>query len=109
MSASKHTPGPWTPKPTPHSQIQDWVVLGAAVNGHSKRVCSIDFDAPESDARLIAAAPDLLAALELLADYAEAEVRGHDESVPAHLRCISAGQMAEAVIAARAAIAKATQ
>jgi hypothetical protein len=60
---TKHTPGPWKVNATPHSSNQDWVVLDSGTNGRNKRVCAVYSDNDEADARLIAAAPELLEAL----------------------------------------------
>lgn len=71
MTASKHTPGPWTfHRPwSGFSQItgpNDELVFGIAAG-------SVDEKRPdcecEANARLIAAAPDLLAALKTLSHY----------------------------------------
>jgi len=60
---TKHTPGPWREGSTAHSK---WVEAGAV------RICQVDteeenaginFYESEANARLIAAAPDLLASL----------------------------------------------
>ena len=80
---SGHTPGPWLASSAPwpkgpgasieiHSKDGDWIgsihgdhaiVDGAPVRGFPSN------DSGESNARLIAAAPDLLAALEGIADH----------------------------------------
>lgn len=68
---TKHTPGPWREGSTAHSK---WVEAGAV------RICQVDtdeenagisFDESEANARLIAAAPDLLEVLALLANWIE--------------------------------------
>jgi hypothetical protein len=68
---SAHTPGPW-------ELIQEgWdgqFIYGfdSRVHGGSKRFIaevSLDFDGAEDNARLIAAAPDLLAVLKKIRDY----------------------------------------
>lgn len=87
MSAAKHTPGPWSIQTEdPEAWVAEcypfWIVAPkyyAATVG--------------ADARLIAAAPDMLAALEELLDAAE--------------RHIFAGECLHQRDAARAAIAKA--
>ena len=71
-TAASHTPGPWTT----HADAPFEVVMDdgdvnpliATVNA-----CSASVDRPQAlaDARLIAAAPDLLAALEALTAWAE--------------------------------------
>ena len=62
MSAAKHTPGPWRPA---RSRDYGWLVnaaTGCVALARSGSVEARD-DATEANARLIAAAPDLLAAL----------------------------------------------
>lgn len=67
MSTAQHTPGPWDYNPT----IRDIVIFGIATPGVSRRYAILHslsengvFNDAEDDAnaRLIAAAPDLLAA-----------------------------------------------
>ena len=66
---SAHTPGPWAAVRTPASGYFDWHVHAKSGPGRLMQI-GIDTDNTEADARLIAAAPDLLAALErLLACY----------------------------------------
>jgi hypothetical protein len=62
---TKHTPGPWEAKETPHSSNQNFVVLDCA-KPRNKRICAVYSDNEAADARLIAAAPDMLAMLEYL-------------------------------------------
>ncbi len=65
---TKHTPGPWVARPDPNALLpDDWCVgIGDSLANIDKvAVCS------ERDARLIAAAPDLLDALQALCEYAE--------------------------------------
>ena len=79
MSAM-HTPGPWVVGPwfdndgqpeiiiehmTPHGTLVPAVALGGLIG-------------QEANARLIAAAPDLLAALELLCNTSVERLTGHD-------------------------------
>jgi hypothetical protein len=114
MSA-KHTPGPWVV-----NKDQSRCELGVDTAGGEWGICLVadaagetldhsSENASEANARLIAAAPDLLEALRafmaLDRDFSTASDR--------HLREIIAEQRAsaplvKAVIAARAAIAKAT-
>lgn len=54
MSA-KHTPGPWTAVSDPN---------GWTLEGRGMSITAEAFDCSNADARLIAAAPDMLAALE---------------------------------------------
>jgi len=98
---SKHTPGPWEYRP---NKYDDWGVVRSADGLPVAQACVgrwyKDFDAHrvnktdpgEANARLIAAAPDLLDALEML-------ISNHD----------NCGQprMLNVIPAARAAIAKA--
>lgn len=92
---SKHTPGPWTV-----GEDGD-VIWGARWKGAITHVATVPFSKDprvSADARLIAAAPDLLAALEMVRD-ADNDCR--DDGLP----CIPA--MARGAI--DGAIAKATQ
>lgn len=61
---TKHTPGPWTAD----GEDSDW-----EINFNGISIAEV-YD--EADARLIAAAPDMLAALEAVeADYIKADLR----------------------------------
>ena len=99
---AQHTPGPWsvsklaTPDYAPefaiHGRLTRWFDLARTMNGNS-----------EANARLIAAAPELLAALDLVLARLEvaaddAEELGYDQR---------AENIREDIITARAAIAKA--
>ena len=102
---SKHTPGPWVVGP-----VDDTVVTHLGADGVRYEVAQIDGDYNEPDlwpvmeanARLIAAAPDLLDALQNLLDEAEdvfvcmADATGNDRH-----------NYPSAFKAARAALAKA--
>lgn len=57
--STKHTPGPWSVKETPESSHQDWIVT----DDKGRRICALYTGGGSADANLIAAAPDLLAAL----------------------------------------------
>ena len=62
----KHTPGPWTNEGPYHN---DLLIIGPAPDHREiAQVCGQD-DEAEANARLIAAAPDLLAACEHVAKY----------------------------------------
>jgi hypothetical protein len=117
MSAAKHTPGPWRietldgkgfhlPNGTIHQIL-------ATVNGYPSTVSTIEeycevphFEADRlADARLIAAAPNLLKALQDLADAAQA--RENPMGDPCALLAAQAN-LRDATRRARAAIAKAT-
>ena len=92
----EHTPGPWTP----HSL--DW----RAVEDANGEVVA-DVRSSPDDARLISAAPDLLAALEALATAKsgdESQIRG-EWGLPTDP---GYGEDSPELVAARAAIAKAT-
>jgi hypothetical protein len=81
--STKHTPGPWKYLP------DAWIIADVG------SVVLTSQGMEKADARLIAAAPDMLAALrELVEDY-EAAYGGNDEDAP------------KALTQARAAIAKA--
>jgi hypothetical protein len=105
MNESKHTPGPW-----------DWEALGQ--NGHNglfnlyivdstRRKIGTMYgkgDEREANARLIATAPDMLAALRANLAFAEHELELREPSAdPDYIKYAK-----EAVETARAAIAKAT-
>lgn len=103
MSNTSHTPGPWK-----HSSFQVWA-QGEAGNTFGTMVASLRrahaTDAVvEADANLIAAAPDLLAALQLLQDAALPISRGGDV-----LDEKGFNTLAHPISVALAAIAKATQ
>lgn len=64
MQKSQHTPGPWSVQgPTPASHGPEWEV--STDNGHGIWTARAQ---SEADARLIAVAPDLLAALNQIAN-----------------------------------------
>lgn len=86
----RHTPGPWRRVRWPHAGI--WYVMGP---GEDESVA----DAwTKADANLIAAAPDLLAALEVLLDAPR--IRGWSEpSINVNERVNHAMTQAEAAIA----------
>ena len=112
---SKHTPGPWTVKSVfpDRSRGQTFgprTWISAKVNNLDCRLADIpDVESPTSDlladARLIAAAPDMLAALQYFAAV-PCEYRGniHCTMLPAN-----SGRAICGPCAARAAIAKAVQ
>ena len=98
---SKHTPGPWVAQPDPHSNPGEWVIGIANGPVDYVAVCS------ERDARLIAAAPELLEALtkmvERISYYAELKEEGIP-NIEDWAYTYNSGDMQRA----RAAIAKAT-
>lgn len=107
-AAPKFTPGPW-------GAVSDefgWCQRGIGYPDGDDRdhdLCVVqcgDPDELEANAHLIAAAPDLYAALRRLADYAEARARGDDDAVPKRLRNISDSDIADAIFDARAALAR---
>ena len=61
---SRHTPGPWAPE----RKTPDGFYLAIRVGLTGPRICEVRPENQEADARLIAAAPDLLEALEWLMD-----------------------------------------
>ena len=104
--ATKHTPGPWRIDPS-------WDILGNTKDGNGM-VCQITVDAVPRDeaaanAHLIAAAPDLLAALKALLQIIE-DAREDDDfdANTCNAGGIIFGDIASGAIeASRAAIAKA--
>ncbi|MCT8191309.1 hypothetical protein KY382_24425 [Pseudomonas monteilii] len=88
MGEKRHTPGPWVARPVPNVGLRGHT--GYAIDFNEDQEQVVDFVYEEADARLIAAAPDLLEALE---------------------SCIEHGSMTGAewvADKARAAVAKAT-
>jgi hypothetical protein len=70
MNASKHTPGPWVTRgQTVMGEYGVQVAwCGEATTCSADYVYSIDHEEAEHNARLIAAAPDMLAVLETILD-----------------------------------------
>ncbi len=87
---SAHTPGPWVASPDPNGSPTDWVI---GTTNESRPIDEVAV-CNARDASLIAAAPELLEALEGLCGLAELR--------PGHLQDYKA-----AVAAARNAITKA--
>lgn len=109
MTTSKHTPGPWTVgntitgsrnEPVPEGLTTLFRVDGIAVYARHGTLC----DDPAADARLAAAAPDLLAALREIAN-----IPGLTDIEAAHLNAREAWHAALSAVhrRARAALAKA--
>lgn len=97
MSAVKHTPGPWVA--FYKAKYDEWHV-SVPIAGSSMKWALFDdgirSENPEADARLIAAAPELLEALRAIETAAE-----NDSD------CLPESATWKAINAARAAIAKA--
>ena len=104
---SKHTPGPWTASQW-HDSATDQGGWTISANGHLLPMSDMDSgdgDNPEANARLIAAAPELLeACVELLAAE-RFSVRPPETVMQAEAKL---GRIRKAVAQAEAAIAKAT-
>ena len=94
MKNTKHTPGPWRYSPV-HNDII------SMADGPWTEIC---FFFKEEDARLIAAAPELLEALQMLSDRAGRIAQG-----AAVIDERGINTLAHPISVARAAIAKATQ
>ena len=95
---SAHTPGPWEPRESKTSNYL-WEIVATSKRGITyviARLAKPNQGEREANARLIAAAPDLLAALQALLPDAEANHCGGPDT---------AARLAQA----RAAIAKAVQ
>ena len=93
---TQHTPAPWESRPfvpLGSKKIKYWFIYHG--QGGERRILT-KVDCNEADARLIAAAPELLAALIELSDYV------FDEYIASHPLCERAAE-------ARAVIAKATE
>ncbi len=90
---NKHTPGPWVAVARTNSHVEIEAPDHAGYSAYSaKKIATLSANNFEANARLIAAAPDLLEALEKLACLGNGDQYGNSE-----------GNMI-----ARAAIAKAT-
>jgi hypothetical protein len=99
--ADKHTPGPWMVLPS--VQTGQFAIL--TQHGPRKDIaCTYGFphDPREANARLIAAAPELLAACTAMAEW---DAREEDHAVDFDTRM---GLYRDAISKARTAIAKAT-
>ena len=109
MDKQTHTPGPWVAK----AGLAKWNVA-TTTKPRSVNICSINTDRveQEANARLIAAAPELLAALRDWLDFAEETLSEFDvEPCDAETlcpKCQPAGCINLKMQLARAAIAKAT-
>jgi hypothetical protein len=73
-TAAQHTPGPWKAKER-HANYSGWVVLHETGNG-LRRVDDKEGVFSEANARLIAAAPQMLAALRRYVDC-----DGYDDAI----------------------------
>lgn len=106
---SAHTPGPWVfaedARPRPEVATVAWVgdfVVGIPTPGfEGGNYRDADYGTDEADARLIAAAPDLLEALEFALRDMEATRAQFASKVP------NVGVLGMSIATARAAIAKA--
>lgn len=103
MSETKHTPGPWTAScflvtASNGREVTHTGLLGRRRSSHAEQSGG---DEDEANAHLIAAAPDLLKALETYLAWEGAEV-SPDRN---HAACVAMLTAAESM--ARAAIAKA--
>ena len=92
MSDQKHTPGPWI--------IRDQDIIGHEMNGY---ICT--WSGRPADAKLIAAAPDLLAACKAVDNDLWSYIRNYESSFP-HGESVS--RMYKAAKSLQAAIKKAT-
>lgn len=100
---TKHTPGPWHSGTVPHIvyDMGGWAVCNT-ITYHGKHEKGED----EANARLIAAAPDLLAALHDAAALLEVYTNTTGRNGP---NVTTHGQALATIREGRAAIAKATQ
>ena len=83
---SKHTPGPWAIGQKANFDLHGFMVHGFPVAGAGQAIAAVwagavgkeafGFDNQEANARLIAAAPDMLAALKLCEPFC----KGHQET-----------------------------
>lgn len=98
---SKHTPGPWTWRNEPYDNGKPYTTIeaGDGFHGRNDRGFCLEGIISEANVRLIASAPELLAALEAMMQRAEWAPSGDNT------RFVSPAS--EVAKAARAAIAKA--
>ena len=79
---TKHTPGPWRVQATGHSFVVEahthTEVISVDANGNPCRWSEYN----EANARLIAAAPELLEALQALLGWEEAEIKHFEATGP---------------------------
>ena len=101
MEAMKHTPGPWSvEKGDPECGNYGWYVCHPDTVDEESAICNLSVEA-EANARLIAAAPELLEALkECITDDGATGMRSIE---------LARKRLAAINKLARAAIAKATQ
>ena len=105
MSAAKHTPGPWEPTKLNSAPLGLWAVNAPGYGGRNPLVCGMEYSKggpilhaeSEANARLIAAAPELLEALQSVVTHWTSQFERSGHKAPSW--CIQA----------RAAIAKATE
>lgn len=71
---SEHTPGPWMVRPVPNPCLSGHT--GYAIDFNEAQEQVVDFVYEEADARLIAAAPELLEALEMAMEIGDQCSRG---------------------------------
>jgi hypothetical protein len=97
-----HTPGPWAAEDVRSGKYHVYFRINA--QGESAHIAGVypHYGNAEANARLIAAAPDLLAALKLIADASECFAPSEEDefTAPAHRLWV-------AITEARAAIARA--
>ena len=101
MSETKHTPGPWR-----YNIETGYRKIDVVTAENANLIAELPFSgsmAPEANARLIAAAPDMLEALEAVIGSHEALVIKDKPLPDARFETVST----EAIAAARAALAKA--
>lgn len=80
-----HTPGPWSARVPAASEQPHWKVVGPG-NQHVAMVHIMAHNPAEADVRLIAAAPDLLAALKGIMTLHEPEGRFQPHSFKPFLK-----------------------
>jgi len=75
MNETKHTPGPWTATPS-YINLGEWEIYGNEDGDNAQHIGSIEAEGTEqaeANARLIAAAPDLLEACESMLGFLSAD------------------------------------
>lgn len=116
---SKHTPGPWVVDDQSEQDIRRYILAGAAPANCAHVVASIrvptangpSLTEAEANARLIAAAPELLALVErlaLLTDEGDDQIKGAAYIDNKHQVIRAKGSLLATIQQARELIAKAT-
>jgi len=98
--SGQHTPGPWQVenKRVSANEIDTWIYAPKAMDGH-RHICMLDSDGrTAANARLIAAAPALVEALQEIAE--RGPVAGYESASALRLRLVGSQTIARAALRA---------